>query len=274
MIGRPVANARMYGVAPGAVSAWRALFQHVAMRSGVALEIIDHPFPAKLAELWARPDLGCAFICGWPYIRGVADLIPIAAPVIDDPRAEGQPVYWTDIVVRTDDPATSLQDLQGRTIAFTAEDSQSGFNALRHFLRDAPKQKPVFAREFGPVFTPRRSIDAVIAGDADAGPVDSLAHTLLRLHAPELAEQVRIIAQTAPTPCPLLVASAGLDDGRVAALRKVFLHLHDDVVARHLLSALALQGFAAPLPRDAYFQMEQTSRDAEALGIRRLEITA
>ena len=273
MIERPIANARMYGVAPGAVAAWRALFGHVAMRSGVALEIIDHAFPAPLAELWARPDLGCAFICGWPYIRGVTDLIPIAAPVIDDPRAEGKPVYWTDIVVRADDPATSLEDLRGRTIAYTVEDSQSGFNALRHFLLGVPGPKPVFAREFGPVFTPHRSIEAVIAGDADAGPVDSYAHALLMLHAPELTDRVRIIARTAPTPCPLLVASAGLDAVHVAALRGVFLHLHDDVVARHLLSALALQGFAEPLPRNAYFQTERVAADAEALGIHRLEIT-
>lgn len=272
MIERPVANARMYGVAPGAVAAWRALFGHVAERSRVALEIIDHAFPAKLSELWARADLGCTFICGWPYSRGVADVIPIAAPVVADARAGGRPVYWTDIVVRADNPATMLEDLRGQTIAYTVEDSQSGFNALRHFLRGVPGPKPVFAREHGPVFTPRRAIEAVISGEADAGPVDSYAHALLQLYAPELTDRVRVIAQTASTPCPLLVASAGLDAGRVAALRGAFLRLHDDLAARPLLSALGLRGFAEPLPSDAYFQMEAIAAEAKALGLHRLEI--
>jgi ABC-type phosphate/phosphonate transport system substrate-binding protein len=273
MIGRPVANARMYGVAPGAVAAWRALFGHVADRSGVALEILDHAFPAPLAALWARPDLGCAFMCGWPFVRGVTDVVPVAAPVIDDPRAEGRPVYWTDLVVLADDPARSLEDLRGRIVAYTVEDSQSGFNAVRHFLRGVEGKKPIFAAAFGPVFTPRRSIEAVISGDADAGPVDSYAYALLQLHAPELTDRVRIIARTAPTPCPLLVASAGLDAGRLGALREAFVNLHDDDRAQGLLAPLALRGFAEPLPRDAYFQMERDAADAEMLGIHRVEVT-
>jgi ABC-type phosphate/phosphonate transport system substrate-binding protein len=263
-----IANARMYGVAPSAVSTWHALFARVAERSGVALQVIDHAFPASLMKLWTRPDLGCAFICGWPYIRGVADVVPIAAPVMLDARAGGQPVYWSDIVVRADDPARSLDDLQGRTVAFTVEDSQSGFNALRHFLRSG---KRVFGREFGPVFTPRRVIEAVIAGDADAGPVDSLAHALLKLHAPQLASGIRIVAQTEPTPSPLLVASVGIDDAQAAALRAAFVGLSGDPASLGLLADLAIVGFAPPLPHSDYRVMETAARAAEAAGIRRLE---
>eukprot|EP01037_Dinobryon_pediforme_P002726 gene2726-2765_t len=261
----------MYGVAPGAVAAWRALFEHVAARSGVGLEIIDHAFPAPLADLWSRDDLGCTFICGWPYVHRSEHLVPVAAPVMDDPLAAGRPVYWTDLVVRADDPAVSLEDLRGRTIAFTVEDSQSGFNAVRHYLRGLPGVKPVFGREFGPVFTPLRSIEAVISGDADVGPVDSTAHALLMLHAPELAEQVRIVAQTAPTPCPLLVASRSVDAAVVEALRATFLQLADDATARHLLFSLGLQGFAEPLPLAEYRRLEEDALDAVSHGITRLE---
>lgn len=265
-----IANARMYGVAPGAVAAWRALFERVAERSGVALEIIDHAFPAPLTDLWTRSDLACAFICGWPYIRGMADVIPIAAPVMSDAGAGGRPVYWTDIVVRAGDPARSLDDLRGRTVAYTVEDSQSGFNALRHFLRARGGER-VFRAEVGPVFTPRRVIEAVIAGDADAGPVDSFAHALLALHAPGLAAGVRTIVRTDPTPSPLLVASAGLDGATVAALQEGFVGLADDPGSQGLLRALALRGFAPPLPREDYLAMEISAREAEAAGVRRLE---
>ncbi len=260
----------MYGAAPMAVAAWRALFERVSERSGVPLEVIDHAFPAALSDLWKRPDLGCAFMCGWPYVRGVADVIPIAAPVMSDVRAADRPVYWTDIVVREDDPARSLEDLQGRTVAYTVEDSQSGFNAVRHFLRQRGGGR-LFGREFGPVFTPRRAIESVIARDADAGPVDSFAHALLKLHAPKLTAKVRTIAQTDPTPSPLLVASADLDNIRAAALREAFIGLADDPASESLLRALALRSFSAPLPRDAYLAMDAAARDAEADGIHRLE---
>jgi hypothetical protein len=61
-----VASARMSAVAPSARAAWRALFEAVSRRSRVALEIIEHAFPASLNDLWTRDDLGCAFMCGWP----------------------------------------------------------------------------------------------------------------------------------------------------------------------------------------------------------------
>ena len=40
--------------------------------SGVDLRVIDHAFPAPLAELWSRPDLGCAFmknLNNWPATK-------------------------------------------------------------------------------------------------------------------------------------------------------------------------------------------------------------
>ncbi len=266
-----VANARMYSVAPGARAAWHALFQCVSAISDLPLDIIDHAYPAPLHALWTRQDLGCAFICGWPYVRGVADLQPIAAPVMADPRAGHRPVYWTDLVVRTHDPAQSLEDLRGRRIAYTTSDSQSGFNALRHFLRGIPGPRPLFGAEIGPLITPRRTIEAVIAGDVDAGPVDSLAHALLQRHAPELATQVRVIAETVPTAAPLLVASRSLDAACAQRLRRAFLVLADNEMGRHLLEDLALERFADPLPHASYMELETAARAAEAAGISRLE---
>ena len=72
-----VANARMYSVNPGAASAWKELFAWLARKSGVDLRVIDHAFPSPLAELWSRPDLGCAFMCGLPYARDPRPLTPI-----------------------------------------------------------------------------------------------------------------------------------------------------------------------------------------------------
>lgn len=176
-------------MAAGAAEAWRALFARAAVRSGVRLNVVDHAYPAPLIELWTRPDLGCAFMCGWPFVRGVADVVPVAAPVLADARAAGRPVYWTDLVVRADSAARGIEDLQGQRVAYTVRDSQSGFNALRHHLRSSPGAKPLFGAEVGPVFTPRRTIETVVDRRAEATPVDSIAHALLQLHDPGLAAQ-------------------------------------------------------------------------------------
>ena len=97
-----VANARMYSPAAGAAMAWRDLFRWLAGAADVPLEIVEHAPPAPLADLWARRDLGACFMCGWPLAKRAAKVRPLAAPVMNDPHAQGRAVYWTDFVVRFD----------------------------------------------------------------------------------------------------------------------------------------------------------------------------
>jgi len=258
-----VANARMYSVAPAAAEAWDALFRAVSHGSGVPLEIVAHPFPAPVSELWKRRDLGLAFMCGWPWVRDLPrlprtyDVVPVAAPLPDG--APG-PRYWTDLVVHRDHPARSLMDLEGARIGYTLLDSQSGFSALRHHLLSA--SAPRFAEIVGPITTPRRVLEAIGEGRVDLAPVDSYAHALLQRHEPGLAAQCRVLARTEPTAMPLLVASGGADLALLARLQAALVALDDPA----LLEPLALLGFTRPLPQAEYAVMEQRAQAAERAG--------
>lgn len=64
-----IANARMYAVAPAVRAAWQDLFAWVAKASAIPLTYVEHAAPAPLESLWARADLGAAFMCGFPYAR-------------------------------------------------------------------------------------------------------------------------------------------------------------------------------------------------------------
>jgi hypothetical protein len=50
------ASARMYAVSAAAAEAWRELFLQLARRARMPLQVIEHPAPAPIAELWARRD--------------------------------------------------------------------------------------------------------------------------------------------------------------------------------------------------------------------------
>ena len=47
--------------------AWHAVLTRIGATSRVDLEIIEHAYPASLDELWEREDLGCVFMCGYPW---------------------------------------------------------------------------------------------------------------------------------------------------------------------------------------------------------------
>src|ERR1700689_2919215 len=224
-----VANARMYSVNPGAAAAWKELFEWLAGASGVDLRVIDHAFPAPLAELWARPDLGCAFMCGFPYMLTDHPPRPVAAPVPLAGPVPGRPYYATHLVVKADSRFESLEDTFGGRLGYTVEDSHSGYNALRHHLlryrRGSGGQ--LYRESIGPLTPPRRVIDCLLAGDIDVGPLDSYALDLMQHHDPGLAAKIRVVDTTDAAPIPFFVASRECPDAVVASLRTALLKFGD-----------------------------------------------
>ncbi len=266
-----LANARMYASTPRAAAAWRALFDIVADRSGVALAAIDHPFPALLETLWQRKDLGAAFMCGWPYARSFARHKLIAAPVPAPPRYQGRPIYFTDFVARADSSFHALNEVFGHRFAYTVETSHSGWNAPRHHLLRyrTPERPRLFAQVVGPLVTHLRALAAVVDNRADAAAIDSYVLDLIRAHDPATGEKIRVIETTEPAPMPPLVASPETDAAIATRLSDAFLALADDPTAQPHLSTLLLKGFARPIAED--YRLAQTRAvAAEAAGYERI----
>ncbi|MET0203904.1 MAG: PhnD/SsuA/transferrin family substrate-binding protein [Casimicrobiaceae bacterium] len=239
---RYVANARMYSLNAPADAAWRAVLEWVADRAAIDAVVIDYPAPQPLPALWTRDDLACALMCGYPFSRAAPQPIPLAAPVPSPEAYRNQPRYWTCIVARNDSGIHTLRDILACRMAYTTPDSQSGYQALRALVADAPHP---FASMIGPLVTPRRVVEAVLAGDADAGPVDSYALDLMRLHDPQLIAPLNVVATTLPTPIPLLVASPGVPARDVARLRRALTEVEDEAALARARAALLLRRFAA-----------------------------
>lgn len=262
-----VVNARMYAVTPRVAAAWRELFMWVGERAGVPLQWIDHAYPAPLGELWARPDLGCAFMCGFPFARSAHPPQLLAAPVPSSARYGGKPVYFTDFIVRAPADFRTFEDTFGGRIGWTVEDSQSGFNAPRHHLLKfrTPVRSMLYKESVGPLVTPRKVIEAVLENRIDVGPLDSYCHDLLKKHETELTGRLRVVATTIAAPIPPLVASPDLDGATVARLRDALLDVGRRPELAKLRDTLLLQGFAAVEPT-AYAVTLERERAAIAAG--------
>ena len=243
-----VANARMYAVTPAVKAAWQHLLAWAAKESGVPLSYIDHAAPAPLEALWARGDLGAAFMCGFPFASAAVRPLVLAAPIPSPPRYGGKACYCTDLVVRADSAFVQLSDTFGGRVGWTVEHSQSGYQAVRHHL--AALRAARFAQWIGPLVTPRRVIDALLRDEIDVGPLDSYVHDLLKRHEPETASKLRVVESTVMTPIPLLVASPGAADDATARLRHALLSCHSAPELATTLDTLLLARFVAVDPAD------------------------
>lgn len=247
-----IANARMYSMNAAAKAAWRELLTWVLRRASAPWEIIDYDPPAPLAALWARDDLGCALMCGLPYSLRAPTPLLIAAPVPSKLRYGGRARYMTDLAVRADSPYRRIEDTFGGDIGYTVADSQSGYFALRHFLRPVQQQRggALYRSVVGGLLNARGVIDALAAGRIDVGPLDSYSYDLLTHLEPGYANQVRIIASTEPTAMPPFVATARLDDDLLGRLRQAFAEVESAPGLADARARLLLTGFEFATPED------------------------
>lgn len=265
-----IASARLYEWAPSLTAAWRRLLEWVAADAGVGLEFLDSR-SISLDELWGREDLGCVFMCGYPWALSARRPALLAAPVPAPPRYGGRPVYVSDFVVRADSAYRTLADTFGSRIAYSTEHSQSGYNApRRHLLAVRPPGRATLYREVcGPYVRQRAVIQALLDGEADVGAIDGYGHDLLRRHDPALAGRLRVVASTEPAPAPPLVASPAMPEAERSRLAAALLAVHKAAELRPVLDDLLLLRFDRPDPA-AYETLLEWQRGAEAAGYPKL----
>ena len=262
-----IMNARMYAVTPAVEAAWRSLLERVTAAAGVAFEYVAYPAPLPLEALWARPDLGCVFMCGYPVALQLANVVPLAAPIPHAAWAAGRPVYRSDLIVRDDAPFATLEDTFGGRSGWTVEHSHSGFNAFRHhLLQYRSADRPALYREMTPnLVTARAVLDAVREGRIDVGPLDAYWHMLVAKHNPALVAGIRVLASTAIATLPAFVTSASTPLATIDALRSAFAHAAQQSWFGDYADALLLEGFA-PVDRLDYERTLAWDRAARAAG--------
>src|SRR6266487_3417594 len=116
-----IASARMYAWSPSLAASWRRLLSSIVARAGVDVAVMDEHDPTPLDELWQRPDMGCVFMCGYPWALRRDRPHLLAAPVPSPTRYGDRAVYVTDFIVRDDSPYTRLDETFGKTIAYSTE---------------------------------------------------------------------------------------------------------------------------------------------------------
>jgi ABC-type phosphate/phosphonate transport system substrate-binding protein len=264
---RAIMNARMYAVNPAVETLWLSLLERITATAGVTLEYIPYLAPQPLEALWARPDLGCVFMCGYPVALQLAKVVPLAAPIPRAAWAAGRPVYRSDLIVREDAPFRTLEDTFGGRAGWTVEHSHSGFNAFRHhLLQYRTASRLVLYREMVPnLVTARAILDAVREGRIDVGPLDAYWHLLIAKHNPALTTGIRVLDSTAVATLPAFVTAVSTPASTISALRDAFASASRNPWFREYADTLLIEGFAAVDTAD-YARTLAWDREANAAG--------
>ena len=229
-------------LAPGIpLGFYEVVLRHVSRAIGESIDLTSDqcfsgPPPGERNPL-APGAADLAFVCGPSYLRLAEDVrLGPAAPVFDDPRANGAPVYFAEVLVAAGRPERTLRELAGGRVAFNDPVSLSGRLSILGHLGPGAQARFGAVRWSG---SHEASIAMLLAGEADVCTVDSVVWRRLTSERPELADRLRVVESLGPFPIQPVVASPALGDGAVERIAQALLSLGADE-----LGAFGARGFA------------------------------
>ncbi|MHC5065815.1 MAG: phosphate/phosphite/phosphonate ABC transporter substrate-binding protein [Planctomycetota bacterium] len=192
-----------------------------------------------------RADLG--FLCApsYLYLESLADpsieLVP-AGLVFADPRYEQLPVYFSDVVVAREHPASSFEDLAGASWGYNDECSLSGyFSALQRL--NAIESSRRFFSALVRTGSHLNSLAAVAKGEIDAAAIDSNVLAMQGRAKPEIFGRLRVLESWGPFPIQPIVASRRLGNELRERICSALLNLSEDRALMQDLGRFDLIGF-------------------------------
>jgi phosphonate transport system substrate-binding protein len=179
-------------------------------------------------------DFDLAFVCGLAYVVWGKETEPLAAPVLTDKRYKGEPIYFSDVVVRRGSRFHSFADLRNTTWVYNEPYSQSGSGIVRFHLARSGYGHSFFCREME-AGSHEAALQLVAEGEADVAAIDShVLATLISSH-PHLDGRLRVIHTLGPSPIQPLVAARHVPEVLKTAVRFALVDLANDPKAQSVL---------------------------------------
>lgn len=218
------------------LDSWRTYLQR---QLGRPVQFVQRRTYREIVDLLLGQKLDFAWICGYPYVKHKADLQLVAVPL-----SSGAPTYHSYLVVPGADQSTSsILDLRGKVFAFSDPDSNSGFLYPNYaLLQLAERPDAFFGRTFF-TWAHRNTVEAIAAGLAHGGAVDSYVWETLRVLRPKLDRATRVAAKSPAFGHTPFVAHRHVPRKDADALQRALLDMRATTDGAALLARLNLDGF-------------------------------
>jgi phosphonate transport system substrate-binding protein len=252
------------------------LLNFISAELGLPCEFVNDVSWQERERLLLIGEIHVCWICGLAYVREsnredkLIELL--VAPVMRHPRYRAKPVYYSDVIVRTDTSFHSFEDLRGRTWAYNERGSHSGFNIVRYHLAMRGLDENFFGRivESG---SHCNSLQMVLQRSIDTAAIDSSVLEFEVAKNPAISGQIRTVAILGPSPAPPWVVHKSVASDMQKTLRDIFLSINEHLKGRAILEAGRMLRFA-PVSNHDYDQIRETDRIANSAHLTHAKISS
>jgi phosphonate transport system substrate-binding protein len=215
---------------------------YIEEKLGLPVQLVDRGSYDEINSLLETKEIDAAFVCAGPYVecKERFGLQLLAMPLV-----KGKPLYHAYIIVPAGSPARKLEDLRGKSFAFTDPKSNTGTLVPTYMLSKINETPQHFFGKTAFTYGHDKSIRAVAEGIVDAASVDSLIWEYMALKNPELTAKTRIMLRSEPYGIPPFVVRPGLDETVKKRLKEILLEAADDEEGRRVLKGMMIDRFVA-----------------------------
>jgi phosphonate transport system substrate-binding protein len=230
------------------IAHYEALLKYIAAKIDRKINVVQRKTYAEVNELLANGGIDLAFICSGPY---AADHDRYHFEALAVPQVHQKPVYRAHLITGLGSLVNRIEDLRGKTFAFSDPDSNSGCILPRFLLAQAGERPQSFFGKTIFTFSHDNSILAVARSLVDGAFVHEHIWEYYSVKNPEVTSRIRIVYTSEPYGNPPLVASASMPADLKRRIRELLFSMHDDPHGAGILSELQIDRFV-PLDEHLY----------------------
>jgi len=224
----------------GTVESYAELAKYLGEQLGRPVQLVQRRTYAEVNDLVAANEVDLAFVCTSAYVAGhdesIMDLLVV-------PEIDGETVYRSAIIVPESSPATSLEDLEGASFAFTDPISNTGRVYPTYALLQLGESPERFFSETIFTYGHDRSVEAVAEGVVDGAAVDELVLSNMLERDPGLAERIRVVGLSPNFGIPPVVVPSGTPVSMRVVFAELLMGLEDAPEGPRILADLGVDRF-------------------------------
>lgn len=219
---------------------YKDVIAYISKKLGVQIEFKQRKTYREVNDLLKENKLDFAFICTGAYLQA-RNQMPIE--ILTVPLVNGKPYYQAYVIVNQESEINNLEDLRGKSFAFTDPLSNTGYSYFVNWLKSHNTKPENFFSKTIFTYAHDYSIQAVKRKFIDGATVDGLVYDFLKHFQPELVEGTKIIHKSKDFGIPPFVVQNTLDKKLKERLRNVMLEMHTDPEGKKLLGKIMIDKF-------------------------------
>jgi len=223
---------------------YHQLLEYIAEKLGRKIQLVQRKTYGEINELIGSGQIDLAFICSGPYALGRQKYHFEALAM---PEIRGSHLYQAYLIVNSDSSYQKLDDLEGKTFAFTDPESNTGKLVPTYWLSQRGETPEHFFRKTVYTYSHDNSLEAVAMSLVDGAAIHGQIWEYYNLKNPQLTARTRIIKKSIPFGTLPVVASASLPPEMKKRMGELLLSMHRDPVGKKILDELMINRFIEPI---------------------------